>query len=202
MSIRCIFDQTTGELVEFNTQREPVDNELVDYWPVISYPKNGIIYDTTTNTVRERTDEEAHNDNVIIRELTCTIYPRLQVIKPRRVTKILFVTNSNCPYLDNASTIRLPVGYWSLQGTITLLGLHSVKYCSIMWYVNGNVEYTKTFGGLVFHHNGVYSVEFSHILNITSEDSKVELWISCDKYVRITYAPTHNVITFHYATRG
>jgi len=198
MAVRCIFDTETGELVEFNTQREPTDNELVAYWGSISYPSNGLVYDVSTNTVRERTNEEAHNDNVIINDRICTVYPRLQVIRPRHVTKLMFVNNPDCPYLDASSTIRLPAGYWSLQGTLTLLGLHSVKYCSITWCINGKAAYVKTFGGLVFHHYGVYSLEFSHIIHVEHDDSKIDVWISCDKYVRLTYDPTHNVITFYY----
>jgi len=201
MAVRCIFDKNTGELLEFNTQRNSADNEIVAYWNSISYPPNGLIYDTSTNTVRERTDEEAHDDNVLVNDLICNIYTSDQVIRSQHVTKLMFVDNPQCPYLDKSSTIRLPAGYWSLQGTLTLLGLHSVKFCSIMWCINGKVKYVKTFGGLVFHHDGIYSLEFSHIMYVDYDNSKIDAWMLCDKSIRLTYDPTQNAITFYYLTR-
>ena len=200
MAVRCIFNKNTGELIEFNTQRNPDDNEIIGYWSNISYPKNGLIYDTTTNTVRERTDEEAKIDNMLLSDVVCTVYPINQIIKPKAKTKILFANIDTCTYVDSASVIHLPLGQWSIQGTLTLNGLHSVRYCTITWTIDGVDIYKKTFGGLVFHHFGWYSIEFSRILSLQN-NSQLELWIECDKFVRIIESPTSSSITFHYVTR-
>ena len=198
--IRCIFDANTGCLIEYNTQREPEADEFVAYTTYLKLPENGLIYDFSTNTVREATAEEAAFCQQLLEGDTTQISGRVivytltlqdvQYIRHYTWTKLMWTGE----LADSSHTIQLTPGTWAFVGQVTPVGFSCIRQFHLRCLVNGELIFERFNGGVYFQKYGV-SFMIQNMFSTTT-NVQFEMLIYCNKYITIDSTDTRTFLKF------